>query len=72
MVQRLIALFGPNFRVFSATEALLESTVVTSLRDCINLCELIRGGFRLVDAPPATITVPSSETFFPPWSLLHI
>ncbi len=69
MIQRLIALFGPNSRVSFVTDALPESTVIASLRDCVNLHELIRGGFRLVDAPPASITVPPSKTFFPPWSL---
>ncbi len=70
MVQHLIALFGPDFRVSFVTNALPESTVVASLCNCVDLRELIRGGFCLVDAPPASITVPLSKTFFPPWSLL--
>ena len=68
VVRRLIVLFGPVFRVSYATEVLPGSTVVTSLRDCISLRELISGSFRLVDAPPPHITVPPSETFSPPWS----
>ena len=68
IVHRLIALFGPDFRVSYATEALPEFTIVASLRDCFALGVLICGGFRLVDAPPPHITVPPSETFFPPWS----
>jgi hypothetical protein len=39
-----------------------------TLCHCTSLRELIHGRFRLVDAPPATITVPPSETFFPLWS----
>ncbi len=68
VVRRLIALFGPDFRVSYVTEALPESTVVASLRDCVLFRVLISSGFRLVDAPPPHITVPPSETFFPPWS----
>ena len=69
MVQRLIALFGPDFRVSYVTEALPKSTVVASLRDCAFLRELISGGFRLVNVPSPHIAVPPSKTFFPPWSL---
>ena len=71
IVQCLIALFGPDFRVSYTTEVLPESTVVASLRDYANLCELINSGFCLVDPPPATITIPPSETYFPPWSPLR-
>ena len=39
-----------------------------SVAPLLGVRELIRGGFRLVDAPPSPITVPLSETFFPPWS----
>ncbi len=70
MVRRLIALFGPNFRVSYATEALPDSMVVASLRDCVDLRELIRGGFCLVDAPPATITIPLGKICFPQGSPL--
>ena len=68
MIQCLIAILGPNFWVSYATEALPESTIVASLRDCVDLRVLICGGFRLVDTPPPHITVPPSETFFPLWS----
>ncbi len=66
--KRLIAILGPDFRVSYDTEALPESTIVASLCDCVDLRVLICGGFRLADAPPPHITVPPSETFFPPWS----
>jgi len=42
-----------------------------SVAPLLGVRELIRGGFRLVDAPPSPITVPPSETFFPPWSPSH-
>ncbi len=45
IARHLIALFGPNFRVSYATEALSESTVVTALCNCIDLQALLPCGF---------------------------
>ena len=55
IVQRLIVVLGPNFRVSSSPAACPNSRVVAALCDCIGLRDIIKGGFHLnlIDVPSA-------------------
>ena len=50
IVQQLIVVLGPNFRVSYTPAARPDYPVVTTLQDCISLLVIIRG-FCFVDVP---------------------